>query len=82
MAWLVILHVDTERAKAWSEQEVIDRWERLFSLPVIVKTGRLDYLGCFSSGLLVASGLLPLFGYVWVTHNGAFRVTHTFYSTN
>jgi hypothetical protein len=33
----VILHVDTERAKAWSEQEVIDRWERLFSLPVIVQ---------------------------------------------
>jgi REP element-mobilizing transposase RayT len=33
----VILYVDTERAKGWSEQEVIDRWERLFSLPVIVQ---------------------------------------------
>jgi hypothetical protein len=33
----VILHVDTERAKGWSEQEVIERWEKLFSLPVIVQ---------------------------------------------
>jgi hypothetical protein len=33
----VILHVDTERADAWREQEVIYRWERLFSLPVIVQ---------------------------------------------
>ncbi|MEW8469694.1 MAG: transposase [Candidatus Thiodiazotropha sp.] len=32
----VILHVDTERAAEWSEQEVITRWERLFSLPVLV----------------------------------------------
>jgi REP element-mobilizing transposase RayT len=33
----VILHVDTEHAAAWSENEVIDRWERLFSLPVLVQ---------------------------------------------
>jgi hypothetical protein len=33
----VIPHVDTERADAWSEQEVIDRWVHLFSLPVIVQ---------------------------------------------
>jgi hypothetical protein len=33
----LILHVDIERAKALSEQEVIERWERLFSLPVIVQ---------------------------------------------
>jgi hypothetical protein len=33
----VILHVDTERATDWSELEVIERWERLFSLPVIVQ---------------------------------------------
>jgi hypothetical protein len=33
----VILHVDTEHAKGLSEQEVIERWERLFSLPVIVQ---------------------------------------------
>ena len=33
----VILHVDVEQAAEWSEQEVIDRWERLFSLPVIVQ---------------------------------------------
>jgi REP element-mobilizing transposase RayT len=33
----VILHVDTQRAAEWSDQEVIERWERLFSLPVIVQ---------------------------------------------
>jgi hypothetical protein len=33
----VILHVDTESATQWSEQEVIKRWEQLFSLPVIVQ---------------------------------------------
>jgi REP element-mobilizing transposase RayT len=33
----VILHVDTESAKEWNEQEVIERWGRLFSLPVIVQ---------------------------------------------
>jgi hypothetical protein len=33
----VILHVDSERATAWTEQEVIERWERIFSLPVIVQ---------------------------------------------
>jgi hypothetical protein len=33
----VILHVDTDFAIEWSEQEVIERWERLFSLPVIVQ---------------------------------------------
>ena len=33
----VILHVDTQLAVGWSEHEVIERWERLFSLPVIVQ---------------------------------------------
>jgi REP element-mobilizing transposase RayT len=33
----VILHVDSDRAKGWSELEVIERWQRLFSLPVIVQ---------------------------------------------
>jgi hypothetical protein len=33
----VILHVDTHAATSWSEQEVVDRWQRLFSLPVIVQ---------------------------------------------
>ncbi|MES9981550.1 MAG: transposase [Candidatus Thiodiazotropha sp. 6PLUC5] len=33
----VILHVDSERAAEWSELMVIERWERLFSLPVIVQ---------------------------------------------
>ncbi len=33
----VILHVDTESATQWSEQEVIEHWEQLFSLPIIVQ---------------------------------------------
>ncbi len=33
----VVLHVDTQTALGWTEQEVIDRWQRLFSLPVIVQ---------------------------------------------
>lgn len=33
----VILHVDTQCAAEWNEQEVIARWERLFSLPVLVQ---------------------------------------------
>ncbi|MES9823943.1 MAG: hypothetical protein ABW127_05880 [Candidatus Thiodiazotropha endolucinida] len=33
----VILHVDTERAVEWGEQEVITRWEHLFSLPVLIQ---------------------------------------------
>ncbi len=33
----VILHVDTELAARWSDHDVIERWERLFSLPVIVQ---------------------------------------------
>lgn len=32
-----VLHVDIERATGWSNLEVIKRWERLFSLPVIVQ---------------------------------------------
>jgi hypothetical protein len=36
----VILHVDAEQATGWSEQQVIERWERLFSLPVIVQRYR------------------------------------------
>ncbi len=33
----VILHVDTDYAKEWNEREVISRWERLFSLPLMVQ---------------------------------------------
>ena len=33
----VILHVDSESSTGWSEQEVIERWERLFSLPDLVR---------------------------------------------
>jgi REP element-mobilizing transposase RayT len=33
----LILRVDTDTASTWSEQEVIDRWTRLFSTPVLVE---------------------------------------------
>jgi REP element-mobilizing transposase RayT len=33
----VVLHVDSKRAAGWSEQDVISRWKRLFSLPIIVQ---------------------------------------------
>ncbi|MEW8607057.1 MAG: transposase [Candidatus Thiodiazotropha sp.] len=36
----VILHIDAENAAGWSEQVVIERWERLFSLPVLVQRYR------------------------------------------
>ncbi|MGD8913626.1 MAG: hypothetical protein PVJ68_12925 [Candidatus Thiodiazotropha sp.] len=35
--YLVILPIDTQRAEVWSEQEVIEPWERLFSLPAMVQ---------------------------------------------
>ncbi|MCU7944722.1 MAG: transposase [Candidatus Thiodiazotropha sp. (ex Cardiolucina cf. quadrata)] len=36
----VILHIDAEIAAGWSEQAIIERWERLFSLPVLVQRYR------------------------------------------
>ncbi|PUB74915.1 MAG: transposase [gamma proteobacterium symbiont of Ctena orbiculata] len=33
----VVLHVDTGRASEWNEQDIIERWGSLFSLPVIVE---------------------------------------------
>lgn len=33
----IILHVDTQTARDWNEREVIERWQRLFSLPLIVQ---------------------------------------------
>ncbi|MEW8626345.1 MAG: transposase [Candidatus Thiodiazotropha sp.] len=36
----IILHVDRELAAGWREQEVIERWECLFALPVIVQRYR------------------------------------------
>ena len=32
----LVLHVDTERAQSWSEDEVIDRWLVLYTGPVVV----------------------------------------------
>ncbi len=32
----VVVRLDHEQARAWSEQDVMDRWERLFSLPALV----------------------------------------------
>jgi hypothetical protein len=36
----VIVHVDADRAVGWSENDVIERWERVFSLPIIVERYR------------------------------------------
>ncbi|MEW8657559.1 MAG: transposase [Candidatus Thiodiazotropha endolucinida] len=36
----VILHVDIKEAAEWSEEDIIERWERLFSLPVIIQRYR------------------------------------------
>ena len=36
----IILHVNSELAARWREQEVIERWERLFTLPVIIQRYR------------------------------------------
>ncbi|MET0001822.1 MAG: transposase, partial [Candidatus Thiodiazotropha lotti] len=36
----VILHVDAEIAAGWSQQAIIERWERLFTLPVLVQRYR------------------------------------------
>jgi len=33
----LILRVDTDEAAAWSQGEIIERWTRLFSLPVLVE---------------------------------------------
>jgi REP element-mobilizing transposase RayT len=32
----LVVRLDSDRAAAWSEGEVMERWERLFSLPVLV----------------------------------------------
>lgn len=32
----LVLHVDTERARSWSQDEVIDRWLTLYTGPVVV----------------------------------------------
>ncbi|MBT3022837.1 MAG: transposase [Candidatus Thiodiazotropha sp. (ex Lucina aurantia)] len=36
----VILHVDIKEAAEWSEEDIIERWERLFSLPLIIQRYR------------------------------------------
>ena len=33
----VVLHIDRDRARKWSSEEVIARWMRLFNLPVLVE---------------------------------------------
>jgi len=35
--WHVILRVDADQAAAWPQGEVIERWNKLFSLPVLVQ---------------------------------------------
>jgi hypothetical protein len=41
----VVLHVDHERANAWHEDEVLERWQTLFQLPVFVERYRQDKEG-------------------------------------
>ncbi|WP_018232990.1 transposase [Thioalkalivibrio thiocyanodenitrificans] len=38
----LVVRLDRERARAWSEQDVMDRWARLFSVPVLVTRYRAD----------------------------------------
>ncbi|MET0659962.1 MAG: transposase, partial [Steroidobacteraceae bacterium] len=53
----LVVHVDTQRARAWSEWEVIERWGGLFRIPALVK-GYRD--GTLSSQIerTVARGLI------------------------
>ncbi len=32
----LVLRVDNEKATLWSEEEVIQRWQQLFNLPVLI----------------------------------------------
>jgi REP element-mobilizing transposase RayT len=36
----LVVRLDPETAESWSEEEVMERWERLFSLPVLVQRYR------------------------------------------
>lgn len=36
----LVLYVDAERAQAWTQDEVIERWKRLFRLPYVVERSR------------------------------------------
>lgn len=38
----LVVRLDREQALAWSEQDIMDRWARLFSLPVLVARYRAD----------------------------------------
>ncbi|HKJ18549.1 MAG TPA: hypothetical protein VJ984_14445, partial [Xanthomonadales bacterium] len=33
----VVLRIDTEKAKEWSNTEVVERWRRLFSGPAVIR---------------------------------------------
>jgi len=33
----LVLHVDAQRTRAWTKQEVIERWNRLFGVPTLVE---------------------------------------------
>ena len=36
----LILQVDTARAKSWSKKEILERWQMIFKLPVLVERDR------------------------------------------
>lgn len=41
----LVVRLDSDRAAAWSEDEVMERWERLFSLPLLVARYRAGQTG-------------------------------------
>ncbi len=42
----IVLHVDTAKAKAWTKQEILDRWQMIFRLPALLERERLGQSTC------------------------------------
>jgi REP element-mobilizing transposase RayT len=64
----IILHVDQASALNWSDQEVIDRWRELFSLPAVVEhylTNQATAAECDTASGLVAQWRQRLFDISW-----------------
>ena len=51
----LVVRVDAAKAASWSKKDIIDRWQRLFRLPVLVER----YLSGDSSGEAEASNFRP-----------------------
>jgi REP element-mobilizing transposase RayT len=64
----VVLHVDQTSALNWSDQEVIDRWQALFSLPAVVErylTNQATAAECQRASDIVAQWRQRLFDISW-----------------